>query len=112
MRWASTSVPTRRLRLVEKTKHYCITKYKLPLLGSWRSETATEESRAALPQIQQKGPRRASCQRFRIESLLGIGETLTRGNDFLFGGVSTSPVVARQDFLARLQSLVLLEEVL
>ncbi len=42
VRWASTSVPTRRLRLVEKTKHYCITKYKLPLLGSWRSETATE----------------------------------------------------------------------
>ena len=60
------------------------------------------ESRAALPQIQQKAPEGASCQRFRIESLLGIGETLTRGNDFLFGGVSTSPVVARQDFLAGL----------
>ena len=32
VRWASTSVPTRRLRLAEKTKYHYITKYKLPLL--------------------------------------------------------------------------------
>lgn len=32
VQWASTSVPTRRLRLVEKTKYHYITKYKLPLL--------------------------------------------------------------------------------
>ena len=43
------------------------------------------ESRAALPQIQQTAPEGAFRYRFRIESLLGIGETLTSRDDFLFG---------------------------
>ena len=43
VRWASTSVPTRRLRLVEKTKYHYITKYKLPLLrGAGAVKLATE----------------------------------------------------------------------
>ena len=42
----------------------------------------------------------------------GFGEALAGCDDFLLGLSGTGPVIARHDFLARLQSLVLLEEVL